>query len=75
MTVRSDSVIGLTQNPSERRAFPVADVAAIERRQLSAGRTAGLAVGAAAVLVVVAYGMAFGELQKSINAVPAPRVP
>ena len=75
VTVRSDSVIGLAESPRERRALPRADVASIDRRQLSVGRTAGLAVGAAAVTVIVAYGMALGELGKSINAVPAPRVP
>jgi hypothetical protein len=75
VTVSSDSVIGLSGSPRERRALPRADVVSIDRRQLSVGRTAGLVVGVAAVTVIVAYGMAFSELQKSINAIPAPRVP
>ena len=74
-TVRSDSVIGYTESPRERRALPVADVASIDRHSLSAGRTAGVVVGGAAVAAVVMYGLAFSAFQKSINAVPAPRVP
>jgi hypothetical protein len=75
MTVRGDSAIGFTENPRERRALPIGDVASIERRQLSAGRTAGVVVGAVAVTTIVAFGLAIRDLGNSINAVPAPRVP
>jgi hypothetical protein len=73
--VRNDSVVGYAGDPRERRAFPVTDVASIERRQLSVGRTAGVVVGAVAVTTVVAFGLAMRDLGNSINAVPAPRVP
>ena len=73
--VRSDSVVGYADDPRERRALPIGDVASIERRQLSVGRTAGLVLGAAAVTTFVAAGLAVRDLGNSINAVPAPRVP
>jgi hypothetical protein len=72
VTVRPDSVIGYTEG---RRAVSVADVASIDRRQLSAGRTAGVVVGAAAVAVVAMYGLAISALGNDINAVPAPGAP
>ena len=75
VAVRADSVIGFTENPRERHALPTADVASIERRQVSVGRTAGLVVGAAAVTTFVAFGLAMRDLSNSINAVPTPRVP
>jgi hypothetical protein len=59
----------------EWRAFPVGNVTSIDRRGLSAGRTAAVVVGTGAVAYLVMYGLAFSSLQKSINAVPAPRVP
>src|SRR4051794_18584634 len=73
VSVRSDSVVGYTESPRERRAVPAVDVVSIDRRQLSVGRTAGLVVGAAAVITFVAYGLAIRDLGNSINAVPAPR--
>jgi hypothetical protein len=75
VSVRSDSALGYTGNPRERRAVPMADVASIERRQFSVGRTAGLVLGAVAVTTFVAYGLAIRDLGNSINAAPAPRVP
>jgi len=47
VTVRADSVIGYSDNPRERRALPVSDIASIHRRQFSAVRTT-MAVGATA---------------------------
>jgi hypothetical protein len=73
--VRGDSVVGYAGDPRERRAVPIADVASIERRRLSVGRTAGIVVGAAAVTTIVAFGLAMRDLGNSINAVPAPHVP
>lgn len=73
--VRSDSVIGYSVGSREWRAFPVANVASIDRRAVSAGRTAGVVVGTAAVAFVVIYGLAFSSFEKSINAAPAPHVP
>jgi hypothetical protein len=75
VTVRVDSVIGYSGNPRERRARPVADVVSIDRRTFSAGRTAGVVVGAAAVTTFVAFGLAVRDLGNSINAVPTPRIP
>jgi hypothetical protein len=75
VSVRSDSAVGYTAGPRDRRAVPITDVASIERRQLSVGRTAGVVVGAAAVTTIVAFGLAMRDLSNSINAVPAPRVP
>jgi len=75
VTVSRDSVIGSTQSPSERRAFPVADVASIDQRKLSVGRTTALVVGTAAAITFVAAGLAVRDFGNSINAVPAPRVP
>lgn len=49
-TVRADSVVGLVGG--ERRAIARADVARIEARKVSAGRTVGL-VGGSLVLVYV----------------------
>ena len=73
--VRSDSVVGYSVGSREWRAFPVANVASIDRRAVSAGRTAGVVVGTAAVAFVVIYGLAFSSFEKSINAAPAPHVP
>jgi len=75
VTVRSDSVIGYTESPREPRALPAADVASIDQRKLSVGRTVAVVVGAAAITTVVAFGLAMRDLSNSINAVPAPRVP
>lgn len=75
VTVRADSVIGFFGDTRERRAVPVADVTSIERRQVSAGRTAGVVVGSAALAFVVMLGVAIASLGGSINAVPAPSAP
>ena len=75
VTVRGDSVIGYTESPRERRALPVADVASMDRRSLSAGRTAAVVVGAAAVTTIVALGLAIRDFGNSINVVPAPGAP
>jgi hypothetical protein len=73
--IRNDSVVGYSVSSREWRAFPVGNVTSIDRRGLSAGRTAAVVVGTGAVAYLVMYGLAFSSLQKSINAVPAPRVP
>jgi hypothetical protein len=75
VSVRGDSAVGYTDNPHERRAVPITDVASIEQRKLSVGRTAAVVVGVAAVTTIVAFGLAMRDLSNSINAVPAPRVP
>jgi len=75
VAVRGDSVIGYAGSPRERRALAVADVASVERRQLSVGRTVAVVVGAAVVTTIVAFGLAMRDLGNSINAVPTPRVP
>ena len=67
-TVRSDSVIGYTEGPRDRRALSVADVASIDRRSLSAGRTAGVVVGGAAVAVVVMYGLPLRNPKRTVDA-------
>ena len=73
--VRSDSVVGYSTSSREWRAFPVGSVASIERRGVSAGRTAAVVVGTAAVGAVVIYGLAYASFLKSVNAVPAARAP
>ncbi len=73
--VRSDSVLGYSTSTREWRAFPVGSVASIERRGVSAGRTAAVVVGTAAVGAVVIYGLAYASFLKSVNAVPAARAP
>jgi hypothetical protein len=73
--VRSDSVTGYSGSPRERRALSAGDVASIDRRQLSVGRTAALALGAAAAITFVAAGLAVRDFGDAINAVPSPRVP
>jgi len=73
--VRSDSVLGYSAGSHEWHAFPVGNVASIERRGISAGRTAAVVVGVAAVASFVMYGLAFSSFQKSINAVPSAGAP
>lgn len=73
--VRSDSVLGYSAGSHEWHAFPVGNVASIERRGVSAGRTAAVVVGTAAVGAVVIYGLAYASFLKSVNAVPAPGAP
>ena len=75
VAVRGDSVIGYTESPRERRALLTADVASVDRRQLSVGRTTALVVGVAALTTFVAAGLAVRDFGGSINAVPTPRVP
>ena len=74
-TVRPDSVIGFFGDARERRAVPTADVTSIERRQVSAGRTAAVVVGSAAIAFVVMLGMAIAAYGGAVNAVPAPSAP
>lgn len=64
VTVSADSVIGFPGAGRERRAVPVADVASIERRQLSAARTAALVVGTATVATLVLVGAAWASVAK-----------
>ena len=73
--VRRDSVVGYSVGSREWRAFPLANVASIDRRGLSAGRTAAVVVGTAAVGAVVIYGLAYASFLKSVNAVPAGSAP
>jgi len=75
VTVRSDSVIGFAGDARERRAFPYADVAAVEQRELSIGRTAALVGGAAVITFLVLLAAAMGQLANNIGATPAPSVP
>ena len=73
--VRSDSVVGYSTSSREWRTFPVGSVASIERRGVSAGRTAAVVVGTAAVGAVVIYGLAYASFLNSVNAVPAAVAP
>ena len=73
--VRSDSVVGYSTSTREWRAFPVGNVASIDRRGLSVGRTAAVAVGTAAIAALVMYGLALSSFEKSINALPAAGAP
>ena len=55
-------------------ALSVTDVTTIERRSLSAGRTAATVVGTVAVTYIVLLGLAMIQLSNDIHAVPAPSV-
>ena len=57
VTVRADSVIGYTESSRERRARPVADVASIDRRQVSGGRTA-VAIGTSVLGLAYLFALA-----------------
>jgi hypothetical protein len=75
VTVRSDSVMGLAGDARVRRAFPSADVASIERRELSIARTAAVVGGTAVLAFLVLLGATIAELGGNIGATPAPSVP
>ena len=51
--IEGDSVIGSIGNPPMRHAVALSAIQSIDQRQVSAGRTAGAAVGGAALLLVV----------------------
>jgi hypothetical protein len=75
VTVRADSVVGFFGDARERRAVPVAEVAAIDRRHVSGARTTGLVVGSLAAafagLIVVALFASGG----TIAATSSPVIP
>ena len=51
----NDSLVGTTDDSARLRvAMPVADVASVDTREVSAGRTAGLGVGVVGVVLAVA---------------------
>lgn len=55
VAVTSDSLTGTTNDTARLRVtMPVADVASVETREVSAARTAGLGVGAVGVVLAVA---------------------
>lgn len=54
-SVANDSLVGTTDDKARLRvAMPVADVASVDTREVSAGRTAGLGVGVVGVVLAVA---------------------
>lgn len=54
-TVVNDSLVGITDDKARLRvAMPIADVASVDTREVSAGRTAGLGLGAVGVVLAVA---------------------
>lgn len=53
--VVNDSLVGTTDDKARLRvAIPIADVASVDTREVSAGRTAGLGLGAVGVVLAVA---------------------
>lgn len=55
VAVTNDSLTGTTNDPARLRvAMPVADVASVDTREVSAARTAGLGLGAVGLLLAVA---------------------
>jgi len=54
VTVGADSVIGYGEDSHERQARPAADVASIDRLQVSAGRSALVVISAAAAITALA---------------------
>ena len=72
VTVRSDSVIGLADDGRVRRAVPFANVASIEKRQVSILRTGAVMAGTAALTYVALVVIAFSQLPPNWSAVPSP---
>lgn len=60
--VRDDSVVGFAGAERARRAIARADVARIETRQVSAGRTTLGVIGGVAVLYLVLYAIALNSV-------------
>jgi hypothetical protein len=73
--VRSDSVVGYSVSSHEWRAVPIATVTSIDRRGISAGRTAAVVVATAGVASLLMYGLALSSFENSIHAVPAGGAP
>lgn len=72
VTVRADSVVGHAGDERTRVAVARTEVASVQTRQVSAGRTIGLVVGVVAVVALaalVAVVKAFGE---GFTAAPSP---
>jgi hypothetical protein len=72
VTVRADSVIGFADDGRERRAIPFAEVAMIERREVSILRTGAVMVATVAIGYVAFVAAAFASLGPNWTAVPTP---
>jgi hypothetical protein len=71
VTVRSDSVIGFTDDGRERRAIPAGEVAWIEQREVSVLQTGALLLATAAVAYVAIVIAALSRLGPNWTAVPS----